>query len=83
MKGKLSEIGCINDIIGWVEEIELEKGNFKAIWVREDHSAWELVLVKQFTVPSNLLYILAKFNARDNTFVSTVITVIFKSAAVV
>lgn len=39
MKGKLSEIGCINDVIGWVEEIELEKGNFKAIWDREDHSA--------------------------------------------
>lgn len=31
MKGKLSEIGCINDVVGWVEEIELEKGNFKAI----------------------------------------------------
>lgn len=30
MKGKLLEIGCVNDVIGWIEEIELEKENFKA-----------------------------------------------------
>lgn len=78
MKGKLSEIGYVNDVIGWIEEIELEKEHFKATWVREDRAASELVLAKQFTVPSDLLYILSKFNAQDNTFVSIVITVIFK-----
>lgn len=30
MKGKLLEIGCVNDVIRWIEEIELEKENFKA-----------------------------------------------------
>lgn len=30
MKGKLSEIGYVNDVIGWREETELEKEHFKA-----------------------------------------------------
>lgn len=56
MKGKLLEIGCVNDVIRWIEEIELEKENFKATWVREDRVAWELVLVKQFTEPLYPIY---------------------------